>query len=681
MKKFIRSIFSTVDQFLKSRFILSVREAFIALLPYFVSSAVAILLLNTVTAFGWYQSDSGVVSRVKQGAELILALFPVMVSFSLGFFLSKNYGTSGIVGGLLALLCFAIHGHFVTEFEGNFIVNYQGASAYSIVIPILSSIQLKALLKWSPKFPIWLGSVSPFLKEKLLLLLPFSLVFFSFFLWLPLLDLIGSYIAAVLQSLMKDSSIVELTAQRMLLSHAFWFVGVHGDNTYNLLFDSRFLTEDILPGISAKTFYDTFVLIGGTGCFVGLVLAAMLLPKRSHERHIAFLSIPFSVFNFCEIILYGLPIFLNPILMIPFFLTPIFNFVVAYWVLDAGWIPFNDIEISWMTPTLVNGWIVGSSWHAVALQGFLILVNTAIYYPFLSWHHHRVNYQQSLEQLSEQLALTDAFNMQQESKYIARQSEQGHINKEIRAVITELSRGTLMLYYQPQVYSATTTCCGFEALLRLKTKDGKVVGPYFLDVLGAHHQSVLIDLWVIDTAAKDLERFQQVGLKPCISINLHPDSLLKDDIVNRIIRRFKRYPKQLIIEVVESSYLSDRVNFIHHIEKLREHFIETALDDFGSGYSSLSMLADLPVNLVKLDKQFLDRCDSSSGCTLYSNVVKLLHDQGHRLVAEGVESHKQYEYVKSLGIEKIQGWYFEKALPLNEAIDFINRDSESIVRE
>ncbi|QTH71431.1 hypothetical protein [Pseudoalteromonas xiamenensis] len=69
MKKFIRSIFSTVDQFLKSRFILSVREAFIALLPYFVSSAVAILLLNTVTAFGWYQSDSGVVSRVKQGAE------------------------------------------------------------------------------------------------------------------------------------------------------------------------------------------------------------------------------------------------------------------------------------------------------------------------------------------------------------------------------------------------------------------------------------------------------------------------------------------------------------------------------------------------------------------------------------------------------------------------------------
>ena len=172
-----------------------------------------------------------------------------------------------------------------------------------------------------------------FLKEKLSLIVPFSLAFFALYLLIPLIELSVQSVLLYVVPSSDDSSIAMQLFKRMIIVHSFWFFGVHGDNAYSMMFDQLFLQQDIVPGLMAKTFYDTFVLIGGTGCFIGLIVAAFMLPNASHEKSIAKISIPFSLFNFCEIILFALPVFLNPMLLVPFILVPCFNFLISYFLI------------------------------------------------------------------------------------------------------------------------------------------------------------------------------------------------------------------------------------------------------------------------------------------------------------------------------------------------------------
>ncbi|MFC3034624.1 EAL domain-containing protein [Pseudoalteromonas fenneropenaei] len=667
---------STLSRVLQSRFLLSLREAFIALIPYFVSSAIAILVLNVIRSLAILEHGSALELVLVQGAELILLLFPLMVSLSIGFYLSRNYGQSGVVGGMLALLCFVVHGGFIALQGTHYAIEYKGASAYAIIIPIISSLLLAGLVNVLPKFPFWLREVSGFLKDKLQILLPFTCVFFSFYAIEPILALLGQEIMLVITPDSETWSVVELTMQRMFLSHGAWFFGVHGDNTYNLLFDSTFLEAEILPGLTSKAFYDTFVLVGGTGCFVGLTVAAFLLPKKSHELQIAKLSLPFTLFNFCEILLFALPIFLNPLLFIPFILAPAFNFLVSYSLLSTGIVPYAGGEISWMTPVLINGWLIGQSWQAVALQLCLIACNALFYYPFLRWQQQKVNYQGSIQQLAEKLTLQEALEHGNEKDFARALSEKQKDTKSIAKTLEMLAEGEMLLYYQPQMCVKSGKLAGFEALLRLQKANGEIIPPYFLDILSSHQQAILIDRWVINRVIHDLHQFADKGLRPVLSINLNPTSLRKADIVNLICDKAKPFADQLKIEIVESSYLADKTAVNLHIKQLAAHHVATVLDDFGTGYSSLSMLSELPMNHVKLDKHFLDRCATEQGKRLYSNVVQLLHNMDYQLVAEGVERAEQLQFIAELGIAQVQGWYFAKALPLLQAIEFSLNNAE-----
>ena len=206
---------------LHSRYLLSLREAFIALIPYFVSSALAILVLNSALFFNIITIEHPFYDTVLSSASLVLALFPVVETISIGYFVSKNFGQSGIVGALLALLCFSLHGNYIIQGSEQFTINPTGATPYAIVIPSISSFLLTVSLKWQPRFQQYQHRMSRFLKEKMIIILPFTLTFFSFYLFMPLLDSIGNYIAVWLTPDDVNSSIAELTFQRMLITHTF----------------------------------------------------------------------------------------------------------------------------------------------------------------------------------------------------------------------------------------------------------------------------------------------------------------------------------------------------------------------------------------------------------------------------------------------------------------------------
>ncbi|MBQ4845949.1 PTS sugar transporter subunit IIC/EAL domain-containing protein [Pseudoalteromonas sp. MMG005] len=667
----LHSLQKKMTKLLHGRYLLSLREAFIALIPYFVSSALAILALNSALTFNLVSKDSQIAHVVSHSAQIILLFFPVVVSISIGFFLTKNYAQSGIVGALLAVLCFAVHGEFLQLNKGEFTLS-STSTAYAIILPSISSLLFIYLMRTLPQPRRQFSALSRFLREKFLVILPFTLVFFSFYVWTPLLGDLGHLISLWLAPDISQASVAELTFQRMMASHTFWFFGVHGDNTFSMLFEEPFLAENVVANLSAKTFYDTFVLIGGTGCFAGLIVASFWLKKGTHERNVAQLSIPFTAFNFCEIILFALPIFLNPVLLIPFILAPAINFFIAFNVLEWGWVNTNNLEISWMTPTLISGYQVSGGISGVILQLMLLIVNACIYYPFLKWHSEQIHYQKALNQLSEQLNISEQLRSASESQFIQTQRAKERSSKALNKVLEELAQGQLLLYYQPQISQVTGGIVGYEALLRLRKSDGTIVGPYFIDVLVKHGQTSIIDSWVIEQAAADLEHFASQEYWPVISINVNPTLISDDKSVLYICDRFKDFPKQLKIEVVESSYFNDKSSVITNINRLKQHEIATVIDDFGTGYSSLSMLADLPIEQVKLDKAFLDKVATEQGREFYSAVVQLLHQMNKQLVAEGVESQPQLNFVKGLKIEVVQGWYYEKAIPKEHVLNYFN---------
>lgn len=660
-------------RFAHSRFVLSLRESFIALLPYFVCSALAILALNVALNFSFLSPADSTYGIVQKSSRAILLLFPVMVVLSVGYHLSKNLGQSAVVGSMLAIISFTIHSNFLVFSAGGVFVDATGASAYAILIPSLTSYLLMLSYRLLPQKYFDSSLISGFLKEKLMLIMPFTVAFFALFVIVPIIEQVIQALLVYLVPMESGSSVVEQLFKRMVMIHGFWFFGVHGDNVYSMMFDQAFLDADIFPGLTAKTFYDTFVLIGGTGCFIGLILAAFFMSNASHEKNIARLSLPFSVFNFCEIILFALPVFLNPLLLVPFILAPCFNFIVSYFLISAGAVGYQEVSISWMTPTIINGSLVGTDLVAPILQVFLIICNACIYYPFLKLSSERNDFQLAFNKLSGQLNVSERFAAKSEQRFIQQQRETNNSMGRLTDVLNTISKSRLALYYQPQIDINTGQVNGFEALLRLVKRDGSITGPYFLDTLIAHKQTAIIDHWVIEQAQRDLRQWQNIGFEPVISINVNPDVLTSESMINKICDLFTDFPDQVKIEIVESSYLTQQSLVTKHIEKLRDNKIETVLDDFGTGYSSLSMLANLPVKHVKLDRQFLLQCEQPAGKVLYQQVAEIFAQLGFSVVAEGIETEDELAWVKCLGIQTAQGWLYAPALPKNEIHDFASK--------
>lgn len=638
-----------------------------------MSSAIAILLLNSAVKFNIVAPSDHAYSVILASASLVLSLFPVIVAISIGFFISKNFGQSGVVGAMLALLCFSLHGQYI-NFDGeSFRLDPTGGTPYAVIIPCLSSLILKLVVNLHPNLDKHFHHISRFLSEKLLIILPFTLTFFSFYTFMPVINFAGDLIASWITPDISQSTIAELTFERMLFTHGLWFLGIHGDNTFNMVFDANYLMQPIIGNLPAKTFYDTFVLIGGTGCFAGLIIAALFLKSGSHEKNIAKLSMPFTAFNFCEIILFALPIFLNPIMLIPFVMAPTINFVISYTVIDYGLVNVSNETISWMTPTLVNGFIVSQGLSGVLLQLFLLCLNTLVYYPFLKWHSEQINFDKAISKLSDQLNISEQLRNKGESDFIAHQIDLEKANKALKEVLSEISKGRLLLYYQPQICQFSKTVSGFEALLRLEKQSGDIVGPYFLETLIKHDETEIIDMWVIEQAHRDLLYFNSKGFKPVISINVNPKVMTNSLLVEYICEVFKDFPSQLKIEIVESSYLTDKKTVPNNIKSLQNAKIHTVIDDFGTGYSSLAMLSELPIKYIKLDKSLLDDTGTVKGKEFYQHVVELLHKMDKSIVAEGVETHEQLAFINGLKIEVVQGWVYQKALAKKDVINFEKR--------
>ncbi|MBQ8787581.1 MAG: EAL domain-containing protein [Oscillospiraceae bacterium] len=228
------------------------------------------------------------------------------------------------------------------------------------------------------------------------------------------------------------------------------------------------------------------------------------------------------------------------------------------------------------------------------------------------------------------------------------------------------------VYYQPKVSLDDNNLCGCEALTRW-IKDGKIIPPIeFIPVLEREGTICRLDFYVLDKVCADLKRWLEEGLKPVrVSTNFSKLHLHNSNFAEEIISVINKHgidPSYIEVELTESSGYDDYEALAEFVRKMKGYGVSTSIDDFGTGYSSLNLLKDLDVDIIKLDKSFLDNLgdDKKTDEIVIRNIVNMVNELDMKVVAEGVETNAQAKLLETFNCSMAQGYLFDKPLPCAE---------------
>ncbi|MBR4473483.1 MAG: EAL domain-containing protein [Oscillospiraceae bacterium] len=241
--------------------------------------------------------------------------------------------------------------------------------------------------------------------------------------------------------------------------------------------------------------------------------------------------------------------------------------------------------------------------------------------------------------------------------------------KQILSVFADaLEKGEFRPYYQPKVNIKTKTLIGAEALVRW-IRDGIVIAPgEFIPVLETGDSICVLDFYIFEQVCRDIRKWLDEGIEPVrISTNFSRRNLANPGFSERIKSILDAYgiPKRYIeVEVTETISEEENERFSRFIRDMHESSIAMAIDDFGTGYSSLNLLRNFSADVLKLDKSFIEgHTGTKRDSVVISNVAKMANELDMSVITEGVEKWEQVEFLKSVNINMVQGFLFDKPLP------------------
>ena len=237
-----------------------------------------------------------------------------------------------------------------------------------------------------------------------------------------------------------------------------------------------------------------------------------------------------------------------------------------------------------------------------------------------------------------------------------------------------LKKHEFVPYLQPKFDAATGKICGAEALIRWITSEGKVIPPGMFIPLAENNGFVRnLDKEMFRLVCDMQKKLFEEGLEPVpVSVNVSRQLLYDKNFADdycRYITELNIPPRLVELEITESALFEDINLFRATLEKLRNFGFKILMDDFGTGYSSLMMLHTVPIDVMKLDKSFIDDYADEKGSSIIQCVLNLAKQLNLPVVAEGVETEEQYLYLKNSGCDVIQGYYFSKPLPKTEYLE------------
>lgn len=249
--------------------------------------------------------------------------------------------------------------------------------------------------------------------------------------------------------------------------------------------------------------------------------------------------------------------------------------------------------------------------------------------------------------------------------------ERALYQKEISAVFPEAHKNEeFAVYYQPKINIRDNTLHGVEALVRW-FRNGKWIMPMeFLPVLESEGAICKLDFYVFERVCRNIRQWIEAELDPVrVSVNfskLHlKNSNLAKDILN-VMKRYRVPSKYIEVELTEVSDFEDNVAFASFVNEIRASGVAVSIDDFGAGYSTFNVVKNLKVDVVKLDKSLFDDLQHQRDSVIVENLVAMIKGLDMEVVAEGIETEEQLDFLKKYGCDVVQGFYFDKPMPYNE---------------
>jgi len=472
-----------------------------------------------------------------------------------------------------------------------------------------------------------------------------------------------------------------------LMNSLLWFFGVHGVYAMQPLFDvldqavvlngAALAAGEPIRYVLNGGLLGSFAFIGGSGGALCLLIAILLFSKSQSMRLVAVASLPLSLFNVSEVLLFGLPIILNPRLFIPFLLVPALNAMVALTVVQLGWVSPAVASVPFTAPVLLNAYLsTHGDLAAVALQVTLLGLGTLVYAPYVRAIHRQAAeggtvYLKSLDMtfrgLEEKGRLRELDPVLASHKALARQANE--LNR-----IQQISDYEFYLEYQPQVSTRTGLCTGCEALMRARDAQGTVHSPWeFLQWLAQARLMPDVDMWVASQAIRQYQKWQKLGFTLPMTINISSATLTDAAHGERLVEILAQAHGQVSVEITEDALVSDIPATRQNIQKLQGIGAKVYIDDFGTGFSALSYLHQFPVDFIKIDRSFVVAQHDPKGAQVLTGMLRFCEALNLGVVVEGVETAEQLAFLNTGAELIIQGWYFSKALPGDQLEGFVRQ--------
>lgn len=469
-----------------------------------------------------------------------------------------------------------------------------------------------------------------------------------------------------------------------VLVHIFWLFGFHGSHMMENVAVDYFsaVGEDI---IFSKSLFDTYVMIGGCGTTICVLIAITLFAKKKRLRNVGKLAVFTVIFNVNEILNFGIPIMLNPVFAIPFICVPIIALILSYSAVALGFISPVMNEISWTMPVFMSGYMASGSIAGVILQVIIIAIGVAIYAPFLQMYEeiYDMRMQEKIKKLVEDLQ--ECEKMGENPNFLHRMDDRGMVTRMLLQELKQaIKQKQLYLLYQPQV-DDDGKYIGAEALLRWQHQEYGFIYPPLIIYL-AKEGEILPDLerLLFDNAIAAIKQISKnYGNQFKISVNITTNSLNWEieRYINEKLEDYEVPATKLWLEITEQDMLTNSDMVVEKVNHLKAAGHKLLIDDFGMGHTSLIYLQSEHFDVVKLDGSLVrEIIEKTTNQKIVSSVIELAKKLNVKVIAEYVETEEQYQLLKDLGCDWYQGYLFGKPVPLEEFIQNMNENKQEVCR-
>lgn len=468
----------------------------------------------------------------------------------------------------------------------------------------------------------------------------------------------------------------------VLLSSVLWFFGIHGSDTLESVMQTYFASGlDINKAAVAaggapteilnKVFFDCFVLMGGCGATICLLIAILIFSRNRARRGLGFAAAFPMIFNINELMVFGLPIVFNPIMLIPFVTVPLVAYSLSYIAMFLGLVPIITEAVEWTTPIILGGFHATGSVAGSILQIVNVIVGVLIYFPFIRLLDRR----DEIKYRNEYNSFVSYFKKNEQSLAGIKLTEQSNSYGEFaKALCAELEHSInkgIVLAYQPQ-YDGDGNCIGAEALLRWKHPVyGMLYPPIFVKLadeggfLPSLEEAVFIR--ALNDRPKLLKKF---GDSIKLSVNVTGKTVVTQrylQFCQRLDEKYSFKGKNICLEVTEQDSLTFDEKTINALNTLRGLGLYLAIDDFAMGQTSINYLKENLFDFIKLDGSLVRGLPSNNNCKeIILSITSLAKSLNLKVIAEYVETNEQRDALKEIGCDYYQGYLYSPAVFISD---------------